>query len=365
MKSRISTIRATDHRLNRSGISFVEILVVIGIVGVLISMALPAIGRARQASRRIQCVNNLRNISFGITQHDHFLGRLPASGYYFDPPSGPGGAHHSWAVSILPFLEQKTIYDKWDLSKPITDAANQALTQSHVPIYVCPMDLSLSKDKQGDLSYAVNGGVGFTIRSRAGVADCPLSPTDGKLDLNGDGLVCEGTETDDADRKIFKQLGVFFLENWQQDDPEATERHHSIDDLKDGTSQTFLVTENVRVGYSPDDDQASFADPDPHRSAFYIGSPCLNGDCSDGNVDYSRCNQGIAQINSGLQKPEGESPVPNSFHDGGVNMAYADGHVKFLSEQIDGGTYAALSSPQGMLLDDTPLQQAIASGGDF
>lgn len=131
----------------------------------------------------------------------------------------------------------------------------------------------------------------------------------------------------------------------------------------DGTSQTFLVTENVRIGFDPADDRATFADPDPYRSAFYVGNPCRNGNCSSGNVDYSLCNAGEDKINSGLWSEEGRSPVPNSFHPGGVNMAYADGHVTFLSESVDGAVYAALASPQGMLLEGTPLAQVIVSGG--
>jgi prepilin-type processing-associated H-X9-DG protein len=74
------------------------------------------------------------------------------------------------------------------------------------------------------------------------------------------------------------------------------------------------------------------------------------------------CNAGVNRINGGRASPEGRSPTPNSFHDGGVHMAYADGHVIFLSESIDGAVYAALASPQGLLLDGTPLRQGIVSG---
>jgi prepilin-type processing-associated H-X9-DG protein len=78
-----------------------------------------------------------------------------------------------------------------------------------------------------------------------------------------------------------------------------------------------------------------------------------------------RCNAGAWRINSGVGSPEGSLPVPNSFHEGGVFMAFADGHVLFLSEDIDGSVYAALSSPQGLLLSGTPLQQVVISGGRF
>jgi prepilin-type N-terminal cleavage/methylation domain-containing protein/prepilin-type processing-associated H-X9-DG protein len=345
----------------RRGLTMIELIVVTAIIAMLVALALPAVTRAREAARKTRCLSNLRNITFALTQFDHFNGRLPASGYYFDPPSGRGGPNHSWAVSILPFVEQQNLFNRWDLDKRIIDPENQPLTESHIEVYVCPMDITRSDEKLGDLSYAVNGGWGFTIRTSGGVGDCPIDWHGRRLDLNGDGQTCTGTVTvDDLDRDVFKKLGLFFLENWKVG---GTERHHSIGDVHDGTSQTFLVTENVRTGYAPDSEQASFADPNPYRSAFYVGNPCRNGVCSPGNIDYAQCNSGEDRINSGLWSPEGRSPVPNSFHAGGVNMAYVDGHVTFLAETIDGAVYAALASPQGLLLKGTPLQEVVVSGG--
>jgi len=121
------------------------------------------------------------------------------------------------------------------------------------------------------------------------------------------------------------------------------------------------VTENARAGYDPDDPRSSFASPNPYRCAFYIGNPCPGGKCSKGNVDYSLSNSAEDRINSGLWSPEGRSPVPNSFHTGGVNMAFADGHVVFMNETIDGAIYAALASPQGLTLNETPLKQVVVS----
>ena len=362
MKRRIPKNEATPVEL-KTGFSMVELIVVMAVIAILVSISLPAISKARESARKMQCVNNLRNITFGLTQYDHFHDRLPASGFYFDPPNGPGGSHHSWAVSILPHIDQGNLLEKWDLDKPITDPVNVPLTQSHIPIYICPLDLSRNKEKKGDLSYAVNGGFGFTIRTGSGVGDCPVDWHGRRLDLNGDGQTCTGDDAlDNQDRELFKKTGLFFLENWKVG---GTKRNHSIADIHDGTSQTFLVTENVRTGFDPDVAVANFADPNPYRSAFYIGNPCRSGDCSAGNVDYSLCNAGEDRINSGLWSAEGRSPVPNSFHVGGVNMAYADGHVKFLSEDVNGAVYAALASPQGLLLNGIPLQQAIVSGDDF
>ena len=345
----------------RPGFSMVELIVVMAIIGLLLALAIPALGRARQAARRTQCLSNLRNIAFGLAQHDHFNKRLPASGTYRVDPDRTYRLH-TWAVSILPHVDQGNLFSQLDLDRPIEDPANEAIRTAQVPVYVCPVDLSRNPERVGDLSYAVNGGVGFTVR-RSDVRDCPVDRNHTLLDLNGDGTGCTGvSDVDDLDKKLFKQLGLFFLETRNND---VTRRSHSLADVLDGTSQTFLVGENVRAGFDPDGSHANFADPNPFRCAFYVGNPCRNGRCRDGDVDYSKCNSGENRINSGLWIAEGASPIPNSFHDGGVNMAYADGHVKFLSENVDGAVYGALASPQGTLVDRTSLKQAVVSGDSF
>ncbi len=236
------------------------------------------------------------------------------------------------------------------------------MTRAYIRVYVCPVDISRSDDRRGgDLSYAVNGGIGYSAR-HLDIADCPVDPEHRTLDLNGNGIVCPDepeSDGDPSDRTYFKLFGLFFLENWIS---AGTVRHYALADVKDGLSQTFMVSENVRVGYDPRSEHASFATPDPLRCAFYIGNPCGTGNCTADAVDYSLSNSGGNRINSGRTKPEGRSPIPNSFHDGGVHMAFADGHVRFLSESIDGAVYAALASPQGMLLEGTRWQQAVVSG---
>ena len=343
----------------RAGYTLIELLVTMTIIGILLGLSLPAISRSQATAKKMQCANNLRNIALAMTQFDELQGRLPASGNFSHDAQLRGRLHHSWAVSILPWIGQESLFAKWDTEKPITDPINEPLTHTHIPIYVCPVDLSRSRERdQGDLSYVVNGGVGYTVRYTNGVRDCPVDLSWRPLDLNGDGTACTGGPTDDEDKAAFDRMGLFFLETWNTD---ITKRHHELADISDGLSQTFLVSENVRAGYDPQNPRGSFANSNPPRCAFYIGNPCPTGSCAAGTVDYSLCNAGRAKINSGRWQPEGSSPVPNSFHAGGVNMAYADGHVRFLSETVDGAVYAALASPQGARLGD-PLTQAPVAG---
>jgi len=335
------------------------------VISLLVALALPAIGRVRLAARRMQCQSNLRNIALGLTSFDTAQGRLPASGYIYEV-HGFVKPHHSWAVSILPYVDEAALAAEWNMRRPVNSPVNAPLTLARIPVYICPSDITRSPKVNGggDQSYVVNGGVGFTTIFN-GVRDCPLDASGIALDLNGNGVECPADpETDGvpSDRDYFKDLGLFFLENWN---PGGTIRHYTLADVGDGLSHTFMVTENVRTGYDPDNVDSTFASPDAHLCAFYVGNPCRNSTCSSGNVNFALCNAGASKINSGLQSAEGTSPVPNSFHDGGVNMAYADGHVTFLSETIDGAVYAALASMRGSRLQKSPLAQVIVSDLDF
>lgn len=340
--------------LSRFGYTMIELLVSIAIIGVLVGLLATALQQSWAASRRIQCQSNLRNINLAMLQAVDSAGRFPASGNFTEE----FGRHHSWVVDVLPWLDRADIAERWNKDRSIYDPTNKPLTRLPLPVLTCPADISLSDsdDRQGDLSYVVNGGVGFTIYYR-GVHDCPIDIDGRKLDLNGDGAACPADGSEDEDKALYFQMGLFFNETWNS---EVTRRHHTTATVTDGLSNTVVLSENVRTGYNPSDDDpwaSSWASPSPMLTSFHIGNPCREADCSDGNVDYARSNQGDAAINSGLTSPEGTSPVPNSFHAGGVNMAFGDGRVQLVSESIDGGVYAATVSPQGGNLAGTPLRQ--------
>lgn len=94
---------------NRTAFTLVELLVVIAIIGILIALLLPAVQAAREAARRIECSNNLKQIGLTLHSHHDTTGRLPFGGTL--PTSGYG---HSWWVQLLPFVEQGNLYDQFD-----------------------------------------------------------------------------------------------------------------------------------------------------------------------------------------------------------------------------------------------------------
>jgi len=118
----------------KRGFRLVELLIVIGVIGVLIALLLPTQRSAREAARRTQCQNNLKQITIALQNYEDVFHCLPPA-YTVDADGKP---LHSWRTLILPFIEQQTLYDKIDLTKAWDDPANKAAYDSVVSVYRCP-----------------------------------------------------------------------------------------------------------------------------------------------------------------------------------------------------------------------------------
>ena len=133
-----------DHRLKatRCGITMIEVLVVIGIIGILLAITLPAVQYARDSARRTQCRNNLRQILQACHAFEATSGSLPSlyNGTSLAYPLQEWDLFHmhSWRVELLPYLEQQPLRDAINWSSFATDPVNKSVSQSVVSVYVCP-----------------------------------------------------------------------------------------------------------------------------------------------------------------------------------------------------------------------------------
>jgi len=112
----------------RRGFTLMELLVVIGVIGILMGLLLPAVQYAREAANRISCFNNLKQIGLAMHNHHDVHGKLPA----FAPNKVA-----TWTVMIMPFMEQDNLYRQWDLSKGYYEQSDVARL-STVKNYYCP-----------------------------------------------------------------------------------------------------------------------------------------------------------------------------------------------------------------------------------
>src|SRR6478736_637949 len=159
----------------RGGFTLVELLVVIAIIGILVALLLPAIQAAREASRRTQCLNHLKQI--GLAMHMYHDARKSL------PPSRMPCWHGTWASAIWPYLEEGNIAQQWD---PVMGYYEQPLENLtvQVPVYICtsrraPPQLSIEGDTRGSTphrpgalsDYAVSIGDGIDYQGDKGSAD--------------------------------------------------------------------------------------------------------------------------------------------------------------------------------------------------
>ncbi len=133
--------------MSRKGFSIVELLVVIGIIGILIALLLPAIQSSREAARRIQCANNIKQLGLACVAYHGALEtfppamEVPTKGSNRDrDPGDTSKWGPNWAIKILPFCEYDWLHRQFDLSKPISDPANAAARATQVATMLCPSD---------------------------------------------------------------------------------------------------------------------------------------------------------------------------------------------------------------------------------
>ena len=112
----------------------VQLLMVVGVVGILAALFLPAVRSAPEAARRSQCANNLKQIALALQNYESVYHSLPPA-YTVDTDGKP---LHSWRTLILPYLEQQSLYEKIDLSKPWDDPANKEAYETRLSVYQCP-----------------------------------------------------------------------------------------------------------------------------------------------------------------------------------------------------------------------------------
>jgi prepilin-type N-terminal cleavage/methylation domain-containing protein len=275
----------------RSAFTLIELLVVIAVISILMGLLLPAVQRAREAASRTTCGNNLKQI--GLAIHHYHLD------YSALPPNRLSDLHATWAVLILPYIEQQVLYQKWDLTQFYYDQTDDARLTS-VPGYFCPSRRTRQTGPLASISGDQNDDMGplgpFVPGALGDYATC--TGTD-----NCDGCDCDGRVYNGAFRAAYDQRGkalgsVAFAQ------------------ITDGLSNTIFVGEkHVRMGF------------------FGMGSL----DCSFYNGDYPLCSSRSAGPNYPMaQGPNDVVAGFGSYHFGGICLfLLGDGSVRDISNQTD------------------------------
>jgi prepilin-type N-terminal cleavage/methylation domain-containing protein/prepilin-type processing-associated H-X9-DG protein len=331
--------------------TLVELLVVIAIIGILVALLLPAVQQAREAGRRIQCANHLKQIALATQSYVDARRMLPPSGIVEpkklsfktgDPPVEQEypvydqlhGKRFSWAVLLLPYIEETALYNQFDMSKTLFEQETEPQSQ-HVPTYVCPSDMA--RGRYYNDSWYTEG------KSLAkGNYAAFVSPMHTDLQLVYPGaLISTGQKTSKVTDGMSHTVGFSEVRtlNHEQDERGAWALPFN------GAS---LLSADVHHDY----DVGIFVEYIPIRETAYqaqlpntlgpnadVLTRCIDGVLAEAQMEQMPCLVGgMNFISLGISNYI--SAAPRSLHVGGVNAAYLDGHVDFLSNDIDPFAFA-------------------------
>jgi prepilin-type N-terminal cleavage/methylation domain-containing protein/prepilin-type processing-associated H-X9-DG protein len=317
----------------RRAFTLVELLVVIAIIGILVALLLPAVQSAREAARRMQCSNNLKQMALGWHNHHSALNQLPSGGWGWswvgEPDRGtdkkqPGG----WVFNTLPYCEQQNLRDmgKGQTGSTFTSAVTLR-AQTPVAFFNCPSRRAAKAYKDGSSYYTSQGNV---APGQSGRTDYSANCGDqGRNEISaGPGSVSAGDADYSWAGDYDKDTGVCYRLS------EVT-----FGDIKDGTTSTFMIGEKY---LSP--------------QAYTTGTDAADNE----NMYVGYDNDIYRSSNASFGAPQQDRPgLANTFlwgsaHAGGFNMALCDGSVHNINYSIDMITYARLGNrSDGLVVDQS------------
>ncbi len=308
---------ARDGRRRRAGFTLIELLVVIAIIAILIALLLPAVQQAREAARRTQCRNNLKQIGLALHNYVDAHAALPSGSIVLPNAAGTQDFGHGWTwhASILPFLDLVPVYNGIQgadgMGNELGDqntGKTQVVRATTLSLFWCPSqpDVRTGSQKNGYQTCNYNGNMGTHIGN--GNDDCYngtslTNPAQIRTDpwgcMNGDGIFHVSSNT-------------------------------RFRDVTDGLSNTVFVSEVPDSG----GDAIGIFTAGCDRRVIFSGGADSNPPTE--MSEYLIAAESNDPINGGSEEATG------SFHVGGAHFLFGDGSVRFLSENMHMATYQAV-----------------------
>jgi prepilin-type N-terminal cleavage/methylation domain-containing protein/prepilin-type processing-associated H-X9-DG protein len=332
----------------RSAFTLVELLVVIAIIGILIGMLLPAVQQVREAARRINCANNIRQLSIASQNYEGSFKKLPPGLYQNVDASSIRFYGYTWAAAILPQMEQGNLHDLWNFTDSGAAAVTNGLDAAGNPTTDAPSATPIATMLCPSDSY--NSNVVELTYTGSGY------PTGyfGLTSYVGNG----GTYSTYFNSSAMQDDGSFFMtgpnsgQSWQ---PNLTRNAREAGMVvKDGSSNTFMFGERYHEDKNFTEIIRGGSDPTQY-SRYAIDEWGVWGWYGGGNgtthalastqmpLNYrtpATATPGYTEVNNRMS-------AYGSGHPAGANFAMMDGSVQFISSSIDFVTYQALSTRQG------------------
>lgn len=385
-KLRLTSTRALDQNLiSRAGFTLIELLVVIAIIAILIALLLPAVQQAREAARRTQCKNNLKQIGLAFHNFEGTYGFLPTS---LRPPSnlGTAGAEQSRVsvlTDLLPYVEQANIYSRYNKTINWNQGTNIPLSQTKIDGFNCPSDPQagvLDTAPPGSTAAYIPGIAATTAYSPVyGIAPgvfTQLLGLSGPPDLYRDPASVAAGESPaySYTRGMFPKNATINPSTGLQSNRGAQFR-----DVTDGLSNTLAIAESagrpfvyvkgrkLGGGNALTDTDPASTNTDrlnsggwarPASDIIIYGETTAATGVLGGTVAINATNghnlRGLTYTSAGVSAQIVGTPIgihgtgaPYSFHTGGAQFTLGDGSVRFISENINFSVFVALVTPAG------------------
>ncbi|MDZ4851123.1 MAG: DUF1559 domain-containing protein [Pirellulaceae bacterium] len=287
-------MRADGQGRERSAFTLIELLASMSIVGVLVSLLLPAVQSARAAARRMSCESNLRQLGIALHNYESAILRLPA-GYVFAQGAQGNHAGFGWGAGILPYVEQANVFNQIDFSIPLFDPSNATVREKNLPIFICPEDfISLNGFvEMGTEKYAMSSYV-------ASFGPPDLDDTQDKRD----GMFSRNSETRNAD-------------------------------VLDGLSNTLVCGERQNGRFRRGGVHG------PHFSYETTWAGAIR-EISDPTDDHGH--MVLFQTGHTPNSLDSDDRDVSAPHVGYANFLFGDGSVRLITEQVDLKVYQTLST---------------------
>lgn len=348
----VEVLTVIHARRSYRGFTLIELLVVIAIIAILIALLLPAVQQAREAARRTQCKNNMRQI--GIAFHNYhdthsrfpqpsMIGLTVSSGLVIRSGS-------SWCTMILPYIEQSTVYSQYNTASSPFDVANAAAVRTVISGFICP---SVPRSNN-TFTMAVPAGVDLDGGGPFPALGSPLNMVAGVLDYDtldgvnsGFNTFAYAGQTPAAAREGWGTWSISVL-----DVPSFSSggTGGNLRDFTDGTSNTILVGEVCsRTALYRKGKLVPLTDPEAQAQAvsgsgtwpdLFKGDTWVAGRLFDGTETGSG---GPCAINCSNSRTAGMY----SWHTGGAQVTLADGSARFISENVSAYVLASLITRAG------------------
>ena len=330
---------ARQQHLTCRGFTLIELLVVIAIIAVLVALLLPAVQQAREAARRSQCTNNLKQIGLALHNYESTLGRWPAASTSPLPGDLFNYARGSWMTKILPYCDMANLYNIYDQNVDWLAPANSIPVSKNVPLFNCP---SAPERPGSEWTVLVNYANATTTTATLVPRAFYYGATTDYTNVGGIGTALNNSLP--ATLRLADPLNSGILKS----EPVR------LAEVSDGLSNTILVTE---CAARPLLYQKGVLVKDGAVTRTWSGSASVNRPLPTGGV-WASHNKGFlvdgAQPNGYTNTPPGPCPINcsndneiYSFHAGGANTCMADGSVRFLGASMSLEVLIALVTRNG------------------